>query len=267
VNKRGFVRKAIVSVVFMAFLTALAFGGERASLSPGAPVAEEPLAQVMTTTGDAAPAPALGASSPAPSGVAPLNPVFYDKPLMLKQYGYGMLASVVAGSFGFYIGNAFEGAIFGGHSRKGYLSFTGIRYEHSRSFLGMPAGGPFLGGFTGVYLGSALTVFFVGDMDEEQGGVWTTLAGGALTTAAAFALADVAGVQEERGMLAFVPLLALPSVGAVGGYHVSRWFNDRKRRRITEPAADGPVLHAPKLGMAPGPDGMVMRLDALHLTF
>jgi hypothetical protein len=197
-------------------------------------------------------------------GVAPDNAMFYDRPLMLRQYGFGVLASVVAGSLGFYIGNAFEGAIFGSRSHKGYLSFTGIRYEHKR--------GPFWGGGTGVFVGSALTVFFVGDTDEEQGSVLWTLAGGALSTAAAFALADVAGVQKERGMVAFLPLLALPPVGAVGGYHVSRWFNDKKRRSITEGAAaeagsTGPVLHAPRLGMAPGPDGMILRMDALNLTF
>jgi hypothetical protein len=114
-------------------------------------------------------------------------------------------------------------------------------------------------------------VLFAGDMDEEQGSIVWTLAGGALSSAAAFALADAAGVQEERGMLAFVPLLVLPPVGAVGGYHVSRWFNDKKRARITDGEAsalrDGPVLRAPRLGFAPGADGTVLRLDALNLTF
>lgn len=195
---------------------------------------------------------------------APENPVFYDNPLMARQYGYGMLAGIVAGTLGFYIGNAFEGAIFGTDSKKGYLSFTGVRYEHQR--------GPFWGGGTGLLFGSAMTVFFVGESDEEPGSVLWTVAGGALTTAAAFLLADAAGVQKERGMLAFVPLLALPPVGAVGGYHISRWFNDNKRRRITESVgsatpASGPLLHAPRVGMAPGTDGMVLRLDALNLTF
>lgn len=201
-------------------------------------------------------------------GAAAVNPVFYDRPLMLRQYGVGVLSGLLAGALGFYIGNAFEGAIFGSRSQKGYLSFTGIRYEHKR--------GPFWGGGAGLFVGSSLAVFFVGDMDEEQGSVLWTMAGGALTTAAAFALADAAGVQRERGMLAFVPLLALPPVGAVGGYHVSRWFNDRKRRRATEPsvfsepssAAPGPVLHAPRLGLATASDGgTAWRLDALNLTF
>jgi hypothetical protein len=210
---------------------------------------------------------ALAATAPADPSVnldAVVNPMFYDRPLMLRQYGYGVLATFLAGSLGFYIGNAFEGAIFGGNSQKGYLSFTGIRYDHKR--------GPFWGGGAGLFVGSSLAVFFVGDMDEEQGSVLWTMAGGALTSAAALALADVAGVQEKRGMLAFVPLLALPPVGAVGGYHLSRWMNDKKRHRITEGGASaalvpGPVLHAPRFGFAPSAEGTVMRLDALNLTF
>lgn len=194
-----------------------------------------------------------------------VNPVFYDRSLMVNQYGIGILSGMLAGTIGFYIGNAFEGGIFGSRSHKGYLGFTGIRYEHKR--------GPFWGGGAGLLVGSSLAVFFVGDMDEEQGSVWWTLAGGAVTSAAAFALADMAGVQEKRGMLPFLPLLALPPVGAVGGYHVSRWFNDKKRHRITEGTAaagnapGGATLHAPRLGFMPGTDGTVVRLDALNLTF
>jgi len=193
---------------------------------------------------------------------AVVNPIFYDRPLMMRQYGYGVLSTIVAGSLGFYIGNAFEGAIFGADSHKGYLSFTGIRYRHKR--------GPFWGGGAGLWVGSSLAVFFTGDMDEEQGNVFWTLAGGAVSSAAAFALADAAGVQEKRGMLAFVPLLALPPVGAVGGYHLSRWFNDKKRHRLTEPSAaleKGAMLHAPRLGFASGVEGTVLRFDALNLTF
>lgn len=192
-----------------------------------------------------------------------VNPVFYDRKLMVNQYGIGVVSGLVLGALGFYIGNAFEGAIFGSNSHKGYLSFTGIRYRHKR--------GPFWGGGAGLYAGSSLAVFFVGDMDEEQGSVWWTFAGGAVTTVAAFALADMAGVQEKRGMLPFVPLLALPPLGAVGGYHVSRWFNDKKRHRITEGQAalvpSGAVWHAPRLGFAPTDGGTAFRLDALNLTF
>ena len=210
---------------------------------------------------------AWNAPAPGVEGVAPANAMFYDRPLMLRQYGFGVLSASLAGALGFYIGNAFEGAIFGDDSRKGYLSFTGIRYEHSRRFIGMPAGGPFLGGSLGMLAGGSLAVFFIGDSDEEPGSILWTVAGGALSTAAAHALADAAGVGRERGMLAFVPLITLPPVGALGGYHVSRWFNDRKRRRITEPSAAGPVLHAPRLGMTSGPEGSGWRLDAVTLTF
>src|SRR4051812_15438205 len=62
---------------------------------------------------------------PAPMPVvwnAPDNPLFYDRPLALRQYGFGVLGSVVAGGLGFYIGNAFEGAIFHSRSHEGYLS-------------------------------------------------------------------------------------------------------------------------------------------------
>jgi hypothetical protein len=190
---------------------------------------------------------------------APNNPVFYDRPLMLRQYGFGVLGGVLAGTLGFYIGNAFEGAIFGGDSHKGYLSFSGIRYEHKR--------GPFWGGGSGLLLGSALTVFFMGDTEEEQGSILWTLVGGTLTTAAALVMADAAGVQEDRGMLPFVPLVLVPSTGALAGYHVSRWFNDKKRRNLTEPPTSSAMLHFPRIGMTPGPDGMILRLDALNLTF
>jgi hypothetical protein len=227
------------------------------------------MAQVMGTSATAS---ALSVPGAPRDLMAPDNKIFYDQPLMLRQYGYGVLTGVVAGSLLFYIGNAFEGMIFNHNSRKGYLSFTGIRYEHSRRFLGMPAGGPFIGGTLGLWGGSSLMVFFTGDADEEPGSVLWTVAGGALTTVAALALADAAGVGEERGMLPFIPLIVLPPIGAVGGYHVSRWFNDAKRRRVTEPGGEhtgyhGPTLFGPRIGMDPGPDGIVTRLEALRLTF
>lgn len=203
-----------------------------------------------------------GAGEPSSTSVvwnAPDHAVFYDRPLLLKQYGYGLVGGALAGALGFYIGNAFEGAIFGGDSHKGYLSFSGIRYENKR--------GAFYGGGAGLLFGSGLTAFFMGDMDEEQGSVWWTMVGGTLSTAAAFYLADVAGVQDKRSMLPFLPLLALPPGGAVAGYHISRWFNDKKRREITEPPASSAVLHPPRVGMIPGNDGMILRVDALNLTF
>lgn len=189
---------------------------------------------------------------------APQNPVFYDHPLLLRQYGFGIAGSLVAGALGFYIGNAFDGAFFHSRAREGYLSFTGIRYDNWS--------GPFYGGGSGIILGSVLTVFFLGETDEEQGSIfWTTL-GGVATTAAAFALADWAGVHENgHQLLPFIPLLTIPTTGAVAGYHVSRWFNDKKRRRITEPNAA--LLLPPRLAIAPRADGLTLRLDALNLSF
>ena len=199
---------------------------------------------------------------------APDNPIFYDHPLLLRQYGFGVLGGTLAGALGFYIGNAFEGLIFSGHSRKGYLSFSGVRYEHSRRILGVPAGGPFLGGTLGMWVGSGLTAFFMGDTEEEQGSIWWTMAGGALTTTAALMLADAAGVQHDRGMLPFIPLVLVPSTGAVAGYQISRWFEDKKRRAITEPSSStSPVLYPPRVGMIPEINGMILHVDALNLTF
>ena len=191
---------------------------------------------------------------------APDNPIFYDHPLLLKQYGFGVLGSMVAGMFGFYIGNAFEGAIFHSRSHEGYLSFTGINFRYNR--------GAYWGGGSGVLLGSTLTAFFVGEMDEEEGGVFWTVLGGAATTAAAFALADLAGVQKDgsHGLLPFVPLVLVPTTGAVAGYDISRWFNDRKRKKITEPGS-ATLLLPPRLAIAPRTDGLDLRLDALNLSF
>lgn len=255
-------------VLSMCVLAVSATAANPLQASEGTP-SKSTLAAVSPFTEAVSPLASLAAPGMPRDWMAPDNTIFYDHPLILRQCGYGVLTGLVAGSLGFYIGNAFEGMIFDHNSHKGYLSFTGIRYEHSRRFLGMPAGGPFLGGTIGLLGGSSLMVFFTGDADEEPGSVFWTVAGGALTTVAALALADVAGVGEDRGMLPFIPLLALPPIGAVGGYHVSRWFNDAKRHRITEPgrSATGPVFYGPRVGMTPGPDGMVTRLEALRLTF
>ncbi len=188
---------------------------------------------------------------------APENPVFYDHPLILKQYGFGVVGGIVAGALGFYIGNAFESGLFS-PSHQGYLSFTGIRYDNNR--------GPFWGGGSGILLGTTLTVFFMGETDEEQGSIFWTVLGGAATTAAAFALADVTGVHDSgHSLWPFIPLITLPSTGAVVGYHVSRWFNDKERRKITEPGSA--LLLPPRLAVAPTADGMAFRLDALNLSF
>ena len=190
---------------------------------------------------------------------APQNSVFYDHPMILRQYGLGIAGSVVAGALGFYIGNAFESAINGDNSREGYLSFTGIRFATNS--------GPFWGGGSGVLLGSTLTAFFVGETDEEDGSIFWTVLGGAATTAAAFALADLAGVENfgEHPLTPFIPLLIVPTTGAVAGYHISRWFNDKKRHKITEPSSA--LLLPPRLAIAPRHDGMALRLDAINLSF
>ena len=190
---------------------------------------------------------------------APQNSVFYDHPLILRQYGFGIAGSIVAGALGFYIGNAFEGALYSHNSREGYLSFTGIRFDYQR--------GPFWGGGAGILLGGSLTAFFVGETDEEEGSILWTVLGGAATTALAFAVADLAGVQKagEHHVVPFIPLLILPTTGAVTGYQVSRWFNDKKRHKITEPSAT--LLLPPRLAIAPRPDGMALRLDAINLSF
>ncbi len=188
---------------------------------------------------------------------APENPVFYDHSLVLSQYGFGTLGSVVAGAMGFYLGNAFASGFFHSDAHQGYLSFTGIRYRDYS--------GPFYGGLSGVLLGSVVTVFFVGDLDEEPGNIFLTALGGMATTAAAFYLAKVSGVQHQRSLLPFVPLLILPSTGTVVTWQVSRWFNDRERRKITEPGTA--LLLPPRLGVTPRPDGLALRLDALNLSF
>ena len=191
---------------------------------------------------------------------APQNSVFYDHPLVLRQYGLGIAGSIVAGALGFYIGNAFDGAFNGHNSHEGYLSFTGVRFKMNS--------GPFWGGGTGVILGSTLTAFFVGETDEEEGSVFWTVLGGTATTALAFVVADWAGVQKfgQHPLLPFIPLLAIPTTGAVTGYQVSRWFNDKKRRKITEPNSSA-LLLPPRLAIAPRPDGMAFKLDAINLSF
>ncbi len=187
---------------------------------------------------------------------AKVNPVFYDHPLLEKQYGFGLIGNMVTGALGFYIGNAFEGGLFSSRAHEGYLSFTGIRYRNWR--------GPFWGGGSGMLLGTTLTVFFMGDADEEQGSIFWTLVGNVATTAAAFALADWAGVQQQREWLPLVPLVLVPPLGAVTGYQIARWFNDKKRVKATE---TGAVLLPPRLAVVPMPQGLGMRFDAINLSF
>ncbi len=246
------------AIVCLAFLTAMASAEElqqssglpETSASPEVPEMPEVLEPPVSIGADQEPFPFTDEDRR-------VNPLLYDKPLLARQYGVGVLSGFVAGAIGFYIGNAFEGAIFGSRSQKGYLSFTGIRYSHRR--------GPAWGGGSGILLGTTLGTFFTGETDEEQGSILWTVAGASLGTVAAFYLADAAGVQESRGMLPFLPLLFVPSLGAVAGYETSRWINDHRRFRITETTTA--TVQPPRFGMLPGRDGAELRFDALHLTF
>ena len=188
---------------------------------------------------------------------APDHSLFYDRPLLAKQYTYGTVASILGGAIGFYLGNAVEGTFWEGDSAKGYLSFTGIRYSYLT--------GAFWGGGAGILFGSSLTVFLMGDSDEEEGSYLWTFLGGTLTTAAGFAMADLIGVQEKESLWPFIPLIALPATGSLLGYHTSRWFNDKKRKKATEVG----TVHIlpPRIALAPTHKGMEWRMDAVNLSF
>ena len=67
--------------------------------------------------------------------------LFNDPRLAAKEYGAGILGSVVAGTLCFYIGSGIETAIVGEtDAHKGTLKFTGIRYDNYK--------GAFWGGAT-----------------------------------------------------------------------------------------------------------------------
>jgi len=250
-EKQGIARNAALAVVLSLAATfgqsQLSFTGAGADFGPGSGPGSPSTSTTSTSPTVATP----------PVWNAPQNSVFYDHSLIMTQYGFGTLGSVVAGAMGFYLGNAFAGAAFT-NPHEGYLSFTGIRYHDWT--------GPFYGGASGVLLGSVITVFFFGEMDEEPGSIWLTTLGGIATTAAGFYLAKVSGVQDQRSLLPFVPLLIFPATGAVVGWQVSRWFNDRERRKITEPGTA--LLLPPRLEIAPRSNGqMALRLDAVNLSF
>lgn len=183
-----------------------------------------------------------------------------DTPLLGREYGFGILGSIVTGTLGFFIGSGIETAIYGETAaHKGTLSFTGIRYDNQY--------GAFWGGASGLLLGSAFTTYFVGETEEEDGGLFPTLIGTAVATGGALAIASWMGVNDGIHWTPFIPLLALPSIGGTLGFNVSRWFHDRKREEVVGKEA---VLHvhAPSFGWTPvhgGGDRLMVQ--ALNLTF
>jgi hypothetical protein len=232
-----------------------------------------PGAQASTATPE--PTPAIGETldsahaqtAPSDAVAAKAEPVrapqdlrlFNDPPLIGREYGFAILGSVVAGTLGFYIGSGIETAIVGDRrAHKGTLSFTGIRYDNFK--------GAFWGGASGMVLGSALTTYFTGQTDEEDGGFFATLAGTTAAAAGAFYLASVMGVNDDIDWKPFMPLLAIPSLGGTLGFNLSRWHHDKQREKVV--AKEAAVrLHAPDLALGFGPDGERVQLTALRLTF
>lgn len=182
-----------------------------------------------------------------------------DPPLIGREYGFGILGSVVASTLGFFIGSGLETAIMGeSRAHKGTLSFTGIRYDNFK--------GAFWGGSTGVVLGSALTTYFTGQTEEEDGGLFATLAGTTAAAAGAFYLASLMGVNDDVDWKPFIPLLVVPSLGGTLGFNVSRWFHDREREEVVGKEA-AIRLHAPSFAFGMGPRGERVEISALRLTF
>lgn len=182
--------------------------------------------------------------------------IFNDPPLAIQEYGYGVLGGVVAGALGFYIGSGLESAIRGNKANNGTLEFTGIRYDNFH--------GSFYGGGTGLWLGSALTAYFVGAIDEEDGGVLATLAGGALTTAAAMGLASALGVHESVDWPAMLPLIAVPASGAMLSFNISRYFRDQSRAKATAPTVG---WQPSRLLLGYAGQASSFRFEALRWTF
>lgn len=216
---------------------------------------------------DTVPAPSVEAAAPAstetvaeaPKRLPPDLRLFNDPPLIAKEYGLGILGSVVAGALGFYIGSGIETAIEGeSHAHQGTLSFTGIRYDNYY--------GAFYGGATGMLLGSALTTYFVGQTDEENGGFFMTVLGTAAAAGGAFYVAHLMGVNDDIDWKPFIPLLAIPSMGGTLGFNVSRWWNDQKRETTVGKEASV-RLHPPLVAWGRDAGGDRLEIRALNLTF
>jgi hypothetical protein len=197
------------------------------------------------------------------AGQAASRKVFADWPLVAREYGFSVAGSAVAGALGFYIGSGIETAISGEEdAHHGWLSFTAIRYDNFY--------GAFWGGVTGGLLGSSLTSYFVGQTDEEDGSLVWTMIGTGVAGAGALYIASLLGANEEQDWPAFIPLVALPSMGGVAGFNISRWFSDRKRDATVKSEAAQSSLHwqAPRLGFASGRAGRpLLAVQALNFTF
>lgn len=226
-----------------------------ASVGPSAPGA------------DSVPAPTVEAAAPAsteivaeaPKRLPPDLRLFNDPPLIAKEYGFGILGSVVAGALGFYIGSGIETAIEGeSRAHQGTLSFTGIRYDNFY--------GAFYGGATGMILGSALTTYFVGQTDEENGGFFMTVLGTAAATGGAFYVAHLMGVNDDIDWKPFIPLLAIPSLGGTLGFNVSRLWRDH-RRETTVGKEASVWLHPPRVAWGRDAGGDRLEISAFNLTF
>jgi hypothetical protein len=241
-----------------------AHAGDTAKAAATAPAA---LAGPSTPAGDTVPAPTVDAAAPvstetaaeAPKRLPPDLRLFNDPPLIAKEYGLGILGSVVAGALGFYIGSGIETAIEGeSQAHQGTLSFTGIRYDNYY--------GAFYGGATGMLLGSALTTYFVGQTDEENGGFFMTVLGTAAAAGGAFYVAHLMGVNDDIDWKPFIPLLAIPSMGGTLGFNVSRWWNDQKRETTVGKEASV-RLHPPLVAWGRDAGGERLEIRALNLTF
>ncbi len=187
---------------------------------------------------------------------APPLKVFNDKSLAIREYGFGVLGGVVSGALCFYIGSGLESAFRGSKAKNGTLEFTGIRYDNFH--------GAFIGGGTGLWLGSALTAYFVGEVDEEDGNTFLTLLGGAATTALAMGAASALGVNDGADWPALIPLIAIPASGAALTFNISRYYRDKKRLEVIGSAAG---WQPPRLNLAFQSSGPAYRLDALRWTF
>jgi hypothetical protein len=198
-------------------------------------------------------------SSPTSSPMADSTPslrVFNDQTLALKEYGFGALGGVVSGALCFYIGSGLESAFMGSRAKNGTLEFTGIRYDHFH--------GAFYGGAAGLWLGSALTAYFVGAVDEEDGSTLWTLVGGATTTALAMGVASALGANDRIDWPALIPLATLPATGAMVSFNVSRYFRDKHRLEKTGTATG---WQPPRFNLAYQDNAPAYRLDALRWTF